>query len=366
MSMAPGRELWAFQPGGQLMHVASKKCAGVVNATAGTGVVALPCNRADVWELLANGQARVGSLCLSQQGSGAGMANAAAQAAATASSTADARSHGAAAAVDLDEATYWASKLDEPGPIDLSVDLGSARHLEMMRISWVFPAKAFAVSLSTDGEQWSEVFTTSTNAENSTVIALGGQRASKVRLVMKEAHPLFGVFRGHVLYGVRSISILAPRLDVVVDDCATAAKSHDARDKYFAAFVSEFDPAASQSLQGELPALTAARAALSAALVDVMSCIPKASTCREGSSSLTQAPGLPARRLMKQVWGPAASGLMQDVMASSSRGLGLDSDGVEAAMARAIDVEYGLGAPAMQQFLGSARSSIVALRGLLQ
>ena len=347
------------------MHVASKKCAGAVDATAGAGIIATSCDHADPWELLANGQARVGSLCLSQRGSEAGVENAAAQAAAAASSTADARAHGAAAAVDLDEATYWASKFDESGPVELSIDLGSMRRLESIKISWEFPAKAFAVSVSGDGEHWSEAFVTSANIDNSTAIALGGQHASKVKLVMLEAHPLYGVLGGHMLYGVRSVSVLAPRLDAIVDECTMAAQTKDARDKYFAVFASDFNPAASQALQGELPALTAARAALSAAVMDVASCIPNASMCKPGSS-LVQAPGLQVHEMAQQTWLPASKSLLQDAMASGSQSLGLNSDGLETAMARAADREYGLGAYSTQQTLGSARSAILKLRGLLR
>ena len=135
-----------------MLHVTSKKCAGKSRAAAGANIVLMPCDGADVWELLANGQVKVGSLCLSQSGPMAGVDNAAAQAAAMATSTVDSSAHGAAAAVDLNEASYWASKFDEAGPVELSIDLGSERQLTAMQISWEFPAKAFAVSLSVDGE----------------------------------------------------------------------------------------------------------------------------------------------------------------------------------------------------------------------
>ena len=362
----PGRELWTFQSGGQLLHVTSKKCAGKAGAAAGSGIVMMPCDGADAWELAANGQVQVGSLCLSQSGPVAGVENAAAHAAATATSTADASAHGAAAAVDLNEASYWASKFDEDGPVELSIDLGSERQLTSMRISWEFPAKAFAVALSDDGEHWSEVFATSVNVESVTSLALGGRRASKVKLVMQEAHPLQGAFSGHVLYGVRSVTVLAPRLSTVVDDCATAAKSKDARDKYFASFVSEFDPAASQALQGELPALMAGKAALGAAVSEVMGRIPKAAACRPQPSSLVQA--LQDRPVgHSEVPAGAAAAFMQGGMAARGRtlalGLGTSEDAV---VARAVDDEYGLGAGSAQQLLGTARSAIVKLRGLLQ
>merc|ERR1719373_1273674 len=351
-----GRELWAFQAGGQLLHLATKECAGVDSARAGAPIVMMPCDGAAAWELLANGQAQVGSLCLSQSGSAAGVDNAAAHAAAVATSTADAWAHGAAAAVDLDEASYWASKFDDVGPVELSIDLGSERRLEAMRVSWEFPAKAFAVLVSVDGERWSEVFATSVNIESTTTIDLEGRPASKVRLVMQEARPLHGAMGGHALYGVRSVSLRSPQLRAVVDDCATAGRATDARDKYFASFVSEFNPASSQALKGELPSLAAAKAALSAAVSEVMGRIPKASTCG------------PVPSLSEAVAETHASSiLLRTGMASAGRALTrLGADSMDAAVADVVDLKYGLGADRMQQVLGPARSAIVRLRSLLR
>jgi len=320
-----------------------------------------------VWELLANGQVKVGSLCLSQSGPMAGVDNAAAQAAAMATSTVDSSAHGAAAAVDLNEASYWASKFDEAGPVELSIDLGSERQLTAMQISWEFPAKAFAVSLSVDGEHWSEVFATSVNLESLTTIALQGDRASKVKLVMQEAQPQQGTLLGHALYGVRSVSVFAQRLNTIVDDCATAVKSKDARDKYFASFVSDFDPAASQGLQGEMPALMAAKAALGAAVSEVMGRIPKAAACRPRPSSLTQAPvGFLDKQVGQSEALAGTAVFVQDKTAAHGQTPGLDLDTCEGVLVHAVDAEYGLGLAPAQRLLGVARSAIVKLRGLLQ
>ena len=155
----------------------------------------------------------------------------------------------------------------------------------------------------------------------------------------------------------------------IVDDCAIAAKSKDARDKYFASFVSEFDPAASQALQGELPALTAAKAALGAAVSEVMGRIPKAAACRPQPSSLVQQT-LPDKQMEHSevlAGTTAAAAFVQGMMATRGRtvALGLGTS-EEAAVARAVDDEYGLGAGSAQQILGTARSAIVKLRSLLQ
>jgi len=314
------------------------------------------CDGADTWELLASGQVKVGTLCLSQRGTAAGMENVAAKAAATATSTADVVTHGASAAVDMDEASYWASKFDEASPVTLSIDLGGEHSLEALKISWVFPAKAFTIALSGDGEHWKEVFATSVNVENSTTISFGSKRASKVKVVMQEPHALYGVFQGHSVYGVRSMSIFAPGLHTVVDDCASAAKSKDARDKFFAAFVSEFDPAAARALQGDLPSLVAAKASLSATVSEVAGHIPEAlSACRQGGG-----PSSAGART-----GALPEALFRTTMTSSGlAGISGMATRVESSLANAVDAEYGLGIDSMNKLLGSARSAIVALRAL--
>ena len=157
--------------------------------------------------------------------------------------------------------------------MSVTVDLGGQKKLDSVSIQWEFPAKSFKVSVSTDGTKWSEVHATDSNILSSSSIALGSAPAAKVRVVMHEAGfvcvcvclsaaswafgclQAAGSFHGHAVYGIRSLVVRAARLQSIVEDCAAAAKSTDARDKYFATYVDEFAPCSSKALRSELPSL---------------------------------------------------------------------------------------------------------------
>ena len=348
----PGRELWSFLAGGQLLHTASNTCVGATDASAGSIVALVACDEADPWELLANGQVKMGSLCLSQHGVAAGVENVAAKAAASATSSVDAGSHGASAAVDTKEESFWASKFDEAGPVALTVDLGTERHLQTLKIAWEFPAKAFSVSLSTDGDHWTESFATTVNMLRETTINLAGKRASKVRLAMQEAHPFLGMFQGHAVYGIRSVAVMAPRLAAILDQCTAAAQSGDARDKYFTVSVPEFDPAAAAALRHEAPALESAVASLSTALSQLSEKIPQLPMCLPRSAATAQAMRPESPLHSKLAHAEGATRLRASMMATV---LGHDG-GAEAAAIDSVDVR------AIDQLLGAAKSAVVDVR----
>ena len=218
MLKGDGRELWRFQSDGQISNVAGKKCIALDEnvVTSGGRVSVGACDAAlkgdgrSQWEQQGNGQlklGREGQFCLSQRGPAPGVENVAAKVAVMATSTADVVAHGTVAlvsssqrlssiifgfagasmAVDGKDATYWASKLDDvDSPVVLTIDIGSVKALEHAEIEWELPAKSFALDLSTDGVQWSEVYSTDTNVVKSLTLPLGYQRATKARLVMRE------------------------------------------------------------------------------------------------------------------------------------------------------------------------------------
>ena len=67
----------------------------------------------------------------------------------------------------------------------------------------------------------------------------------------------------------------------VLESCAVAAKSGDARDEYFAVALGSFDPAAGAQLRSELPGLEAADAALAAAVTELAEVVPDARACKK-------------------------------------------------------------------------------------
>ena len=78
--------------------------------------------------------------------------------------------------------------MDPKEPVTLTVDLGGQQKLESLSLSWEFPAKSFAVSVSSDGVKWTEVFATDSNLLASTQVFLGSVMATKVRVIMHEVH----------------------------------------------------------------------------------------------------------------------------------------------------------------------------------
>merc|ERR1712051_765531 len=347
-----GRELWSLLAGGQLMHVVSKKCAG---SSGGASLAMTECSGASVWKMLPNGQTQVGYKCLSQNGVAVGTENVALWAATTATSWTNSASHGSAAAVDTDDATFWASKPNEANPVDFTVDLGEKRGISLLKITWEFPAVSFAVAASVDGQHWTEVFSTTVNMVNVTQVPLGQTVASKVRVTMRKPHPIYGKFSGQSVYGIKSLAILAPRLQVTLDDCTVVAQSKDARDKYFASAVSNFDPASSAALRAEMPALAAAKASLSAALSEVAAMHQKLPGCLH--TPVLRFAGHTAVSL--PAWSLTSS------WKSGKRSTGAVVD-AHTGVGGLVESMYGIDVADVKMLLASAKSTIVSVRDALR
>ena len=265
--------------------------------------------------------------------------NVAANAAVAASSTADVVAHAASAAVDSNEASFWASRLgDTSEPVTFSIDLGAEARLESVSILWEFPAQAFAISISEDGEHYAEAYATDSNVLASTVVPLGGSAATKVKIVMYRPHPVHGSFDGHSVYGIRSVAVFSAGMSLIAEECSKAAKSADARDKYFQVYVGEFDPFAAKALAGELPALEAAKASVAATISELAEVLPKISACRSQAFV-------------------SVGGAQQRISVGGSAWLGRRS---------AMKSPDTVGATTVGLLIAEARSTIMAARALLK
>merc|ERR1712117_448979 len=141
----------------------------------------------------------------------------------------------------------------------------------------------------------------------------------------------------------------APRLRAVLDDCATAARSKDARDKYFPSYVSEFDPSLLAALQAELPPLAAAKASLSLALGEIAGTRSKLPECRS------------AQALSEHVHDAVRGGKLLDTHSDVLSSLEFPRSGLE----ELVDNARGINAAGVKAFLASAKAVIIKMRAAL-
>ena len=80
-------------------------------------------------------------------------------------------------------------------------------------------------------------------------------RCVEKRLCVCQAHAVYGKFKGHAVFGIASLEILAKSMQTIVEDCAAASQSKDARDKYFQTYVGDSGACSSKALRSELPSL---------------------------------------------------------------------------------------------------------------
>ena len=90
-------------------------------------------------------------------------------------------------AVDDNAATFWASRYDTSDPVEYVIDFGEVHKLASVELSWEFPAKAFTVSVSADGEHFTEAYATDANVLKYSSVSLGSASARKLRIAMHEA-----------------------------------------------------------------------------------------------------------------------------------------------------------------------------------
>lgn len=358
-----GRELWKFMPSGQIASVLGKLCISLGEDAA---VVLSKCDESDgnaKWEVQANGQLKNGQAggCMTQKGLAAGVENVAVSAAVAASSSADVSAHGANMAVDEKDSTYWASKFDAGTPQSFTLDFGSKKKLQNVVISWEFPAKAFSVSLSTDGLKWIEAFATDTNVLNMTHIPLGYEYATKAKIIMREPHPRYGNFQGHAVYGIKSLGFFSPRLRTAVEDCALAATSSDARDKVFLSYVGEFEPCNYKGLRSELPALAAAQQSLSSTVAELADALPQMQSCRKHPSLVGNAG---KQKIASALFGEGNHYKMEQAAREAHKSVSNVPSGLSRSVGM-VSEQNGFDTSGIDSLLAEARETIVVARSMV-
>ena len=153
---------------------------------------------------------------------------------------------------------------------------------------------------------------------------------------------LFCRFQGHQLYGIKSVAVYADRLSAVVSDCATAAKSSDARDKYFLSYVTESDPFPAKSLRSELPALESAQASLATTTSELADVLPRLALCRAGAMNAISAVATKQK-------GHTSTRVYSALNVASSR----------------VSAQSGFDQDAVVDLLQEARASIIGVRKVL-
>ena len=277
VSRLDGSEIWSLAPDGSLMS--SGQCLSLGDH--GKDVKLLACDAsAAKWELQGSGQIKMASsnMRLTQTGLAPGLVDVASSASIVASSTLNA-AHGAALAVDGLAATFWASRLDEPEPVSLTINLETPVPVVQVALEFEFVPSSFAVQISRDGASWVEVFATEANIVDKVHVPVEVGQAYGLKVVMTKPHATKGVLGGRSLYGVRSLKVMSPGMQAAVEPCATAGASLDARDKYFPVAVASFDPTRGVKLASEVVALEAAGVALSAAANDLATATPNMRKC---------------------------------------------------------------------------------------
>ena len=180
--------------------------------------------------------------------------------------------HAAAAAVDGDASTYWAAE-GGTGPIALTLELKSLARVKAVVIEWQAAAKSFEVQVASDAGPWSVFASVAGNALTKTTLTGASALAKKVRVIMSEPGT------PEAAYGIAGIKVLVAPLKLGVADCSQASQTGDARDKFFAQPVPEFDPRASAPIKAAAPLLGSALRDLGAATSELVVSLPKLEAC---------------------------------------------------------------------------------------
>lgn len=258
-----GAELFRFMDNGSLYTLMGKKCISIVDGNVKNGgtVELQDCDKAaaagdgrSLWEPMPSSQlksGRAGDYCLSMgpkdgqpgdtdllTGGGATFSTSSADE----SSKGSNGGHLESMVADGQDSTYWASQFDPSGTVYFHVDIGRPTKISQIKIDWEYPPLAFAIETSMDGQHFSGCANMASNDRWSYTMDGHNLEARHVRIAMKATHPTMGKYNTHMLYGIQNLKLTSRGLFPTVQKCAEAAKTPDARDKWFLVEVTEFNP----------------------------------------------------------------------------------------------------------------------------
>lgn len=354
-----GRELWQFRDNGELENVVGKKCIEV----AGAKVLLGECGHGSSFDVTESGQLRLRSkdACLSQKGSFAGDEDIALKSPVHASSASD-EFHGGYSAVDGQEASFWSSAANPAGSVSIEFDFGEARHLKAVEIDWEHPAESFSIEVSQDGQTWATAFSTDVNSVFGTHEDLGFALARKARVVMKKTHPLYGLVAGRKYYAARRISFIAPRLTTIVEPCAAAAASHDARDRYFLSSIGQFDTCPAKEIRAALGGLNAARVGAAAVVSKLANRLPSTGACRGAALASVGASDMDMPSLVSV----SRRGKTEIAAMKKTSGLNADTGAAAHKASELIATMNGISGAEIGNEIGAAKGVVIAARKALK
>ena len=153
----------------------------------------------------------------------------------------------------------------------------------------------------------------------------------------------------------------------VIDSCVDAARSGDARDKYFAVHVGEFDLSSAEALRSELPSLAAAESSLAATVAELGGLgLDLAECTRAFAAPPADATAMSCRasstRLLVQ-----RDAAVQSLGASPGKraSAGSNAQSKLSEVSVMADVQHGVDRDAISNVLGEARQAILAMRAAL-
>jgi len=112
-------------------------------------------------------------------------------------------------AVDGSKTTYWASKYDEPKPVELEVMLPQRKRISGVMIDWEYPASDFYVQVRDgDKEEWRAFHAEKANHLMESYVYGRSAVVDAIKLVMNAPNAKWGTLDGHGVYGIRGVDVL--------------------------------------------------------------------------------------------------------------------------------------------------------------